>query len=65
MTQQTTRIPIASIILDEDIYPRKGIDHRRVGIFAENIIDGFKFEPVEFGDVRPYVCNARYKCCME
>ncbi|MBW2167229.1 MAG: ParB N-terminal domain-containing protein [Deltaproteobacteria bacterium] len=47
MTQQTNKIPISSIILDEDIYPRKGIDHRRVGIFAENIRDGFKFEPVE------------------
>jgi hypothetical protein len=47
MTQTTTTIPIASIILDEDIYPRKSIDHKRVGIFAENIRDGFKFEPVE------------------
>ena len=47
MTQQTTMIPISSIILDEDIYPRKGIDHRRVGIFAENIRDGFKFDPIE------------------
>ncbi len=47
MTKQTTQIPISSIILDEDIYPRKGIDHRRVGIFAENIRDGFKFEPIE------------------
>jgi len=47
MTQQTTIIPISSIILDEDIYPRKGIDHRRVGIFAENIRDGFKFDPIE------------------
>jgi hypothetical protein len=47
MTQQTTQIPISSIILDEDIYPRKGIDHRRVGIFAENIRDGFKFDPAE------------------
>jgi len=47
MTKQTTRIPISSIILDEDIYPRKGIDPRRVGIFAENIRDGFKFEPIE------------------
>lgn len=47
MTQQTTKIPISSIILDEDIYPRKGIDHRRVGIFAENIRDGFKFDPIE------------------
>ncbi|MBW2545612.1 MAG: ParB N-terminal domain-containing protein, partial [Deltaproteobacteria bacterium] len=51
MTQTTTTIPIASIILsiilDEDIYPRKSIDPRRVGIFAENIRDGFKFDPME------------------
>ncbi|MBL7180968.1 MAG: ParB N-terminal domain-containing protein [Desulfobacterales bacterium] len=47
MTQPTTRIPIFAIILDEDIYPRKGIDPKRVGIFAENIRDGFKFEPIE------------------
>ncbi len=47
MIKPTTRIPISSIILDEDIYPRKGIDHRRVGIFAENIRDCFKFEPIE------------------
>jgi len=43
----TARIPISSIILDEDIYPRKGIDHRRVGMFAENIRDGFSFDPVD------------------
>ena len=47
MTQQTKQIPVSSIILDEDIYPRKGIDHRRVGIFAENIRDGFAFDPIE------------------
>ncbi|MBW2310786.1 MAG: ParB N-terminal domain-containing protein [Deltaproteobacteria bacterium] len=47
MTKQTTRIPIASIILDEDIYPRKSIDPRPFGIFAENIRDGFKFDPME------------------
>ena len=47
MTKSTTKIPIASIIFDESIYPRKGIDHRRVGIFAENIRDGFTFEPIE------------------
>jgi|FLOH01.1.fsa_nt_gi hypothetical protein len=47
MTQKITRIPISSIILDEDIYPRKGIDHRRVGIFAENIRDGFRLDPIE------------------
>ena len=43
----TARIPISSIILDEDIYPRKGIDHRRVGMFAENIREGFLFDPVQ------------------
>ena len=47
MTKSTTQIPISSIILDEDIYPRKGIDPRRIGIFAENIRDGFKFDPIE------------------
>jgi len=45
--QRTIEIPISSIIFDEDIYPRKGIDHRRVGMFAENIRDGFKFDPIE------------------
>ncbi|MDA3789279.1 MAG: ParB N-terminal domain-containing protein [Desulfobacula sp.] len=48
---EAIRIPISSIILDEDIYPRKGIDHRRVGLFAENIRDGFKFDPVEVESV--------------
>jgi len=47
MTKPTTKIPISSIILDEEIYPRKGIDQKRVGIFAENIKDGFKFDPIE------------------
>ena len=42
-----TKSPICSIILDEEIYPRKGIDQKRVGIFAENIRDGFKFDPIE------------------
>jgi len=47
MKEQTTKIPISTIILDEEIYPRKGIDQKRVGIFAENIRDGFKFDPIE------------------
>ena len=47
MTNETTTIPISSIILDESIYPRKSIDHRRVGMFAEHIRDGFKFDPIE------------------
>lgn len=47
MTHQTMKIAVSSIILDETIYPRKGIDHRRVGIFSENIRDGFTFDPIE------------------
>ena len=47
MAKPTTTIPISSIILDEEIYPRKGIDQKRVGIFAENIRDGFEFDPIE------------------
>ena len=47
MTKSATKIPISSIILNEDIYPRKGLDHKRVGIFAENIRDDFKFDPIE------------------
>jgi len=33
----TTTIPISSIILDEDIYPRKSIDHCNCGQKGENI----------------------------
>ena len=47
MVKQTTKIPIAQIILDKEIYPRKAIDPRRIGIFAENIRDGFTFDPIE------------------
>jgi len=47
MTLKPTQIPVSSIILDETIYPRKGIDLRRVGIFSENIRDGFDFDPIE------------------
>jgi len=47
MARPTTKISISSIILDEEIYPSKGIDQKRVGIFAENIRDGFKFDPIE------------------
>ena len=40
MAKPATKISISSIILDEEIYPRKGIDQKRVGIFAENIREG-------------------------
>jgi ParB-like chromosome segregation protein Spo0J len=47
MTKSITKIPISNIILDEGIYPRQRIDTKRIGIFAENIRDGFRFEPIE------------------
>ncbi len=47
MTKSTTIVPVSNIILDEEIYPRNKIDQKRIGIFAENIRDGFEFDPVE------------------
>jgi ParB/RepB/Spo0J family partition protein len=41
------RVATSDVILDESIYPRKKIDHKRVSIFAENLRDGFKFEPIQ------------------
>ncbi len=39
-------IPINNLVLDNEIYPRSAIDHKRVQIFAENLRDGFEFEPI-------------------
>ncbi|RLB93033.1 MAG: transcriptional regulator [Deltaproteobacteria bacterium] len=41
------KVAISDVILDESIYPREKIDHKRVSIFAENLRDGFKFEPIK------------------
>ncbi|MBU0465249.1 MAG: ParB N-terminal domain-containing protein, partial [Proteobacteria bacterium] len=41
------KIRTSDIFLDESIYPRENIDHKRIGIFVENLRDGFKFDPVE------------------
>ncbi len=47
MVQAIRKIPISQIILDEKIYPRSGIYPKRVSMFAENIRDGFKTDPIE------------------
>ncbi|MGD9161969.1 MAG: ParB N-terminal domain-containing protein [Desulfobacteraceae bacterium] len=39
-------IKMEDIILDKRIYPRSGIDHKRVSMFEENIRDGFEFDPI-------------------
>ena len=47
MTELKKSVPISNIILDETIYPRSQVDLKRAGMFAENIRDGFKFDPIE------------------
>ena len=47
MTKAISKVPITKIILDEEIYPRARIDHKRVSMFADNLRDGFKFDPIE------------------
>ena len=37
-------IKISDIVLDKRIYPRSGIDHKRVALFEENMRDGIKFD---------------------
>lgn len=39
-------IKIEDIVLDNSIYPRNSIDHKRVSMFEENIRDGFEFDPI-------------------
>ncbi len=47
MSEVKKQISISDIILDESIYPREKIDQKRIGIFAENMRDGFNFDPIE------------------
>jgi len=46
MKDQVIQIPVSDIVLDESIYPRENMDHKRIGIFVENLRDGFEFDPV-------------------
>ncbi|NLD35945.1 MAG: ParB N-terminal domain-containing protein [Desulfatiglans sp.] len=39
-------VKIEDIILDNSIYPRSSIDHKRVSMFEENMRDGFTFDPI-------------------
>ena len=42
----------------------EGIDHRRVGIFSENIRDGFRFDPIEVELVSDKVGTDCNRCMM-
>ena len=46
MKDVSAKILISDIFLDESIYPRENIDHKRIGVFLENLRDGFVFEPI-------------------
>lgn len=39
-------IKIKEIVLDNSIYPRNSIDHKRISMFEENMRDGFEFDPI-------------------
>ena len=47
MAKAISKLPITSIIFDEEIYPRVRIDHKRISMFADNLRDGFKFDQIE------------------
>jgi hypothetical protein len=47
MAKTACIVPITQIILDEEIYPRSSVYPKRVSMFAENMRDGFKIDPVE------------------
>jgi len=47
MKDVRVKVLISDIFLDESIYPRENIDHKRIGIFEENLRDGFVFDPIE------------------
>ncbi|NLD38998.1 MAG: ParB N-terminal domain-containing protein, partial [Desulfatiglans sp.] len=45
--RKTDKVKIEDIILDNSIYPRSSIDHKRVSMFEENMRDGFVFDPIQ------------------
>ncbi len=52
MRSSLIAISMSDLVLDKEIYPRNAIDHRRVDMFAENMRDGFTFEPIDV-EVQP------------
>jgi len=47
MKDVRVKVLISDVFLDESIYPRENIDHKRIGVFEENLRDGFVFDPIE------------------
>lgn len=46
MKDEVIKILVSDIVLDESIYPRENLDHKRISVFEENLRDGFEFEPI-------------------
>jgi hypothetical protein len=44
--KKTEIIKTTDIVLDNSIYPRNIIDHKRVSMFEENMRDGIGFDPI-------------------
>ena len=47
MAKTACTVPVTQIILDEEIYPRSSVYPKRISMFAENMRDGFKIDPIE------------------
>jgi hypothetical protein len=47
MEDTIDEIQMSDIVLDDTIYPRENIDHKRVLVFVENLRDGFEFDPIQ------------------
>ncbi len=47
MAKTACIVPATQIILNEEIYPRSDVYPKRISVFAENIRDGFKIDPIE------------------
>jgi hypothetical protein len=45
--KKSATVKIEDITLDNSIYPRNSIDHKRVSMFEENMRDGFEFDPIQ------------------
>jgi len=47
MTKAIRIVLNTQTVLDEKIYPRAEIDHRRIALFTENMRDGSEIEPID------------------
>lgn len=70
MKDVSAKIQMSGVFLDESIYPRETIDHKRIAVFEENLRNGFEFDPIEIqvwpdpdnpAKVRYRILDGRYR----